>query len=138
MSFEEKGVWIYSVLVTVVSGVYFATVLGQARTTNVVEIAYQVPLLISIGIVIALTIVGQIAVAIVTRDSGKSDQRDKDIDRHGELYGYYVLSAGFALVLVMTMLRAEHFWIANVMYLAGVLGTIASSIVKIVAYRRGF
>ena len=138
MSFEEKGVWIYSVLVSVVSGVYFAYVLGQARTINVAEIGYQIPLLISIGIVIALTIVGQIAAAIVTRDCGKTDQRDKDIDRHGELYGYYVLSAGFALVLVMAMARAEHFWIANVMYLAGVLGTIASSIVKIVAYRRGF
>jgi hypothetical protein len=137
MSFEEKGVWVYGVLVTIVSGVYFAMVLNQARTTNVAEIGYQIPLLISIGAVIALTIVGQIAIAIVTRDCGKADQRDKEIDRHGELYGYYVLSAGFALVLLMTMAKVEYFWIANAMYLGGVLGTLASSVVKIVAYRRG-
>ncbi|HEX7592530.1 MAG TPA: hypothetical protein VF375_11310 [Candidatus Limnocylindrales bacterium] len=138
MSFEEKGVWIYGVLVTIVSGAYFGYVLNQARTTNVADIAYQIPLLISIGAVIVLTIVGQIVAAIVTRDCGKTDQRDKEIDRHGELHGYYVLSAAFGLVLLMTMLKVEYFWIANAMYLGGVLGTLASSVVKIVAYRRGF
>jgi hypothetical protein len=138
MSFEEKGVWIYGVLVTIVSGAYFSVVLNQARTTGVADIAYQIPLLISIGAVIALTVVGQIAIAIVTRDCGKTDQRDKEIDRHGELYGYYVLSAAFALVLVMAMAKVDYFWIANAMYLGGVLGTFVSSVVKIVAYRRGF
>ena len=38
----------------------------------------------------------------------------------------------------MAMAEADHFWIANVIYLAFVLSAILGSIAKIVAYRRGF
>jgi hypothetical protein len=36
------------------------------------------------------------------------------------------------------MLEANHFWIANVIYLAFNLSSLLSSARKIVAYRRGF
>ena len=40
--------------------------------------------------------------------------------------------------LDLAMAEIEQFWIANALYLAFVLAALASSIVKIVAYRRGF
>ena len=34
--------------------------------------------------------------------------------------------------------KVDQFWIANALYLAFVLAAIASAVVKIIAYRRGF
>jgi hypothetical protein len=41
-------------------------------------------------------------------------------------------------VLALTMLEYEYFWIASALYLSFVVGTLVSSVVKLVAYRRGF
>jgi hypothetical protein len=48
-----------------------------------------------------------------------------------------VLAIGAAGALVLTMAGVAHFWIAQALYLAFVLDALVSSIVKIVAYRRG-
>jgi len=41
-------------------------------------------------------------------------------------------------VLAITMLEYPYFWIANALYLSFVIAALVSSVVKIVAYRRGF
>jgi hypothetical protein len=150
MPFEEKFTWVSAVVSTGVAAVYFAIVLGQVRTVPVAEIAYQWPLLIAIGSLIVLTIVGAIVVAIGTAisaeitgsgsvdDIGRNDERDADINRRGELVGYYVSSAGALGVLALAMLRYDPFWIANALYLSFVVGALVSSAAKLVAYRRGF
>lgn len=51
--------------------------------------------------------------------------------------GFFVLAAGFLPAFVLTMVEAEHFWIANAMYGAYLLNAITASVAKIVAYRRG-
>jgi len=150
MPFEEKFTWVSTVVSTGVAAVYFAIVLGQARTVPVAEIAYQRPLLIAIGSLIALTILGAIVVAIGTAVSAKikgrgseddvnrKDERDADINRRGELIGYYVSSGGALGVLALAMLRCDPFWIANALYLSFVVGALVASVAKLVAYRRGF
>jgi hypothetical protein len=40
--------------------------------------------------------------------------------------------------LAMSLAELDHFWIANVIYLAFVLSAIIGSVAKIFAYRRGF
>ena len=52
--------------------------------------------------------------------------------------GYYVSSVGAVGVLVLTMLEADYFWIAGALYLSFVAAMIVGSIVKLVAYHRGF
>lgn len=139
MSFEEKSTWIYLGVALAVAGLYFATVLGQLPHTAAGDIAYQVPLLVAIGAAIVLTIVAHIVTAIAAPDdAGKRDQRDKDINRYGEYIGGIVASVGVVVPLILAMAEVEHFWIANTIYLALVLSAIVGSIVKIVAYRRGF
>ena len=92
MSFEEKGSWIQALVVVLVPGVYFAMVFSQVPGTPVAEIDYQVPMLASIVVAIALLIVAYIAIAIVSRtDAGQSDERDKEINRFGEHIGQVVL-----------------------------------------------
>lgn len=138
MSFEEKGTWVYAVIAVTLAVTYFAIVLGQLPQTAVVNVAYQVPLLAAIGATIGLTIAAHIVVAITAPDdAGKRDQRDKDINRYGEYVGGVVLGVSAVVPLALALAEADHFWIANTIYLAFILSTVSGSIVKIVAYRRG-
>jgi len=138
MSFREKNLWIYAVLVAAVTGVYFAGILGQVRNTAVSEIAYQRQLLIAIGVVIVLTIVGTILVAISSpKEADKTDERDKNIDRLGESVGYMVVGFLMLVPLGLAMTGSQTFWIANTIYGGFVVSTLVSTAVKIVAYRRG-
>ena len=138
MSFREKNLWIYAVLVAAVTGVYFAGILGQVRNTSVSEIAYQRPLLTAIGVVIVLTIVGTILVAISSpKEADKTDERDKNIDRLGESVAYMVVGFLMLVPLGLAMTGSQTFWIANTIYGGFVVSTLVSTAVKIVAYRRG-
>jgi hypothetical protein len=150
MPFEEKVTWVSTTVAVLVAAVYFWVVLSQLGTVPADKIAYQVPMLIAIGTMIALTIVGTIMMAIGTAvsaeitgsgsvdDIDRKDERDVHIGRRGELAGYYVTAAGMFAVLVLTMLQYDYFWIANAIYLSFVVGSLASSAVKLTAYRRGF
>jgi hypothetical protein len=139
MSSEEKHSWIYVVVGVLVPLVYFATVLSEVPGTDVATIGYVRPMLTAIGVGIGASIVLSIVAAIISpREAGKTDVRDKEINRRGEYVGFYVMSVAAIVPLGLTMAKAEHFWIANALYLAFVLAALASAVVKIVAYRRGF
>jgi hypothetical protein len=139
MSSEEKHSWIYVVVGVLVPLVYFATVLSKVPGTDVATIDYVWPMLTAIGVGIGASIVLSIVAAIISpREAGKTDVRDKEINRRGEYVGFYVMSVAAIVPLGLAMAKAEHFWIANALYLAFVLAALASAVVKIVAYRRGF
>jgi hypothetical protein len=136
MSFEQKNTWTYLVLAIVIPAIYFATILGQVPGTPVGEIDFIVPMITAIGLAIVISIVGSIAVSIVTR-SYVTDERDKHVNRRGDSVGFAVLGALVIGPLALAMLEAEPFWIANSIYCAEVLAAIVASIVKLVAYRKG-
>ncbi|QFY09300.1 hypothetical protein GBF35_23925 [Nonomuraea phyllanthi] len=139
MSSEEKRAWIYAVVGVGVAAVYFVTVLSQVPGADVARIAYVQPMLVAIGAAIGLGIVVAIVAAIASpKDAGRADERDRQIHRMGEYVGFYVMSIAALVPLALAMAEAAHFWIANALYLAFVLATVASSVVKIVLYRRGF
>ena len=139
MSFEEKGTWAYMIVVLVVSGIYFASVLSQVGQVSVDEIKYIRPLITAIIATIVATIAGYIVAAIsAPSEADKKDERDKDIHRFGESVGYTALGVMNLLPLGLAMAEFQQFWIANAIFLAGVVAATISSIAKIVAYRRGF
>ena len=150
MPFEEKMTWVNAVVTVIIPVAYFAIMLGRLRDVSAAEITYQWPLLIAIGTSIVLTIVGSILAGIGTGISAelrgrsasdeidRKDERDKQISRHGDLVGFSVSSVGMVGVLALTMLEYEYFWIASALYLSFVVATLAASVVKIVAYHRGF
>lgn len=146
MSNEEKGQWVYLVAIVVTYGAYLAITLGQLGQTAPADIDYVPTMLWSIGIGIALAIVGRIVVEIAARisaemaghdDGLEADVRDRDIGRFGEYVAGTVLGVGMVVPFVLTLAELEYFWIANAMYLAFIVAAVVGSVVKVVAYRRG-
>ena len=128
MSAEEKRTWISALLLVVVPVAYLATVLSKVPGTDVARNAYVGPMLTTNGVGMGPGI----------RDADRTDVRDREINQRGEYVGFYVMSIAAIVPLVLAMAKVEHFWIAHALYLAFVLAALASSVVKIVAYRRGW
>ncbi|MFC6356212.1 hypothetical protein [Luethyella okanaganae] len=139
MSYEEKGTWVYLVVSVGAYAVYLALVLTQAATMPIAEAPYITPLLWTIGIAIAASIVGRIVIEIVKPSEGRtSDARDRGIGRSGLYAGLWFVVGGAVVALGLAMVEADYFWIANVIYLAFVLSAILQSVVKILSYHRGY
>lgn len=109
---------------------------APVRHTAVAEYAFQRPLLTALGASIVVSIFAR-ALASPRGSDRRRDQRDSDIRRHGEYIGFFVLAVGLLPAFALAMLEASYFWIANAIYLAYVLDALTSSVVKIIAYRRG-
>ena len=138
MTSAEKETWIQGVLSVVTYSAYAIFILTSAATTPLTEVAYFVPMLVTIGISIVASIVLNIIAGIVSGDGGKKDQRDREIFRFGEFIGHGWLIAGALGAIFMAAFEVDYFWIANALYLAFTLSAITSCIARIVAYRGGF
>jgi hypothetical protein len=150
MSFKEVTAWVGAAVTLVVGAVYFGIVGARLDGLPVSEIDYKWWMVGAVGVTIVATIITTIVMAIGTaikveitgqgsvKDIEREDERDVGIDRRGELVGYYVSSVGVVAALVLAMLRQDQFWIANALYLFMLLGSVVSSVAKIVFYRRGF
>ncbi len=139
MSYEEKGQWVYLTATTIAYGAYLMLMLGRAGTTPLPEVEYQPILLWTIGAAIAGSIIGRIAIEMVRpSESYREDVRDRDIGRRGEYVAGLVLGIGMVGPFILTLLEADHFWIANAIYLVFVVQAVIGAVIKLVAYRRGF
>ncbi len=138
MSFEEKVNWVYGAVAVTVFGVYFTNILAQARNTAVSDIAFQQPMIAAIVVAVVANVLGSILVAVSKpSEADKHDARDKEVHRFGEYVGGIVLGVAMVLPLGLAMAKADYFWIANAMVAGFVLSSLVSTIVKLVAYRRG-
>jgi len=138
MTVHEKNAWVYLVLAITISTIYVVVVFGQLPTTPVDQIDYLPALATAIIAAIVVGIVVGMVLGATSRDRARTDERDALITRRGELVGYYVLSAGVIGALALVLTEQPYFWIAQAIYGAFVISAIASSVVKLVAYRRGF
>ena len=128
MPFEEKTAWAYGVVALAA----YLTYLVLLVTTGA---DYVAPMLWTIGASIVANIIATIAIGTVT-PRGK-DQRDRDIYKFGEYVGNSFVVVGAVSALILAIIAAPHFWIANVLYLCFVLSAVLGTIAKLVAYRRG-
>lgn len=139
MSYEEKGVWtslVVSVAVAVWYGILVASRLAEASAE---QLDFGPALLLAIGISIGASIVVRIVVEILTpSDSYKVDARDRAISRRGGYVMGTVISIGMVGPLLLAIISADAFWIANAMFAVFVIGSIVGSVVQLVSYRRGF
>lgn len=147
MTYEERGQWVYLLITAVTVAAYAVLVIGRANGTPLPEVDYQPIMLWTIGLGIAGSIIGRIGVEIIGRvgdevrkQSGglTSDVRDRDIDRFGEYIGGIILGVGMVVPFILALAEADHFWIANSMYLTFALAAMAGATIKLIAYRRGF
>lgn len=137
MSFEEKSTALMLGILLLVYGWYFATVIESVVEGDVTNTGYQGRLIVTVFAVIILAIVGHIVIAAVRPgEAGHADERDRLIDLKGEWPGGFVLGTGVFAGIVLAVIEAEHFWIANALLLAMVLSEVTSSVAKLVLYRR--
>jgi hypothetical protein len=139
MSYEEKGQWVYLAATTIAYAAYVIVVLGQAGTAPLPQVDYQPILLWTVGGAIAGSIIGRMAIEIVRpSESYRGDVRDRDIGRFGEYVAGMILGIGMVGPFIMTLIEADHFWIANAIYLVFVVQAVVGAVIKLIAYRRGF
>jgi uncharacterized membrane protein YeaQ/YmgE (transglycosylase-associated protein family) len=139
MSYEERGQWVYLAATTIAYGAYLVLMLGRAGSTPLQEIDYVPILLWTIGAAIAGSIIGRITIEIVRpSESHREDVRDKEIGRFGEYVSGMILGIGMVGPFILTLTEADHFWIANAIYLVFVVQAVVGTVIKLVAYRRGF
>ena len=137
MASEEKRAWIFASVSAVTYAVYLVIVLGRVGETPVTQVHYRSALLWMVGVSVVSSIVLNIAVGVGSRGA-KKDQRDREIARFGDHVGQSLVVAGGVAALLLAMVEADYFWIANVLYLGFTLSALLGSTAKIVAYRRGF
>jgi cytochrome c biogenesis protein CcdA len=139
MSYEERGQWVYLAATTIAYGAYIVLMLGRAGTTPLAEIEYQPILLWTIGAAIAGSVIGRIVIEVIRpSETHREDVRDRDIGRFGEYVSGIVLGIGMVGPFILALVEADHFWIANAIYLVFVVQAVAGTVMKLLAYRRGF
>jgi hypothetical protein len=139
MSYEERGQWVYLVVIVITYAAYVVLILAGADGRPLHEVDYVPTMLWLIGAGILASIVGRILVAIAWHGEGhETDVRDRDINRLGEYVGGLILGIGMAVPFILAITEADYFWIANAMYLVFVLAAVVSAATKLVAYSRGF
>ena len=139
MAFLEKSNWVVIVVAVPTFLVYVALVVPQVLSKPIAEVSWVQPMVLTIvGFIVANVLGNVVAAASNPRDADRSDQRDREIDQVGERVGNWLIVAGAIAALVLAMTRADHFWIANAIFLGGIAGAVASSVTKIAAYHGTF
>jgi hypothetical protein len=143
VAFEEKRAWIMLVVTIIGGAIYVVVLLGRSGDVPLADVSYVAPMLWTIGGGIAAAIVLNIAVGIAAgmgaeKGARQKDQRDREIERFGEMVGNSFLVIGAVAALGMAMAEWAHFWIANVIYLGFMLSAVLSSVARIFSYRKGF
>jgi len=139
MAFLEKANWVVAAISLITLGIYAAMVVPQAMTTPIGQVSYVQPMICTIvGFVIAAILGHVLAAASNPQEADKTDQRDKEIGHYGERVGNWLIIAGSCVALVLAMAKQDYFWIANSIYIAGLLAALLSAVAKITAYRGSF
>ena len=139
MTFQEKSNWVVLVVALPTLLVYAALVGAQVLSKPIAEVSWVQPMVVTIIVFIVANIVGNVvAAASNPGEADKNDERDREIDQFGERIGNWLIVAGSIAALVLAMAMAEHFWIANAIFLGGIAAALLSSVTKIAAYRGPF
>ncbi|WP_156165120.1 hypothetical protein [Demequina silvatica] len=147
MTMTERMVWASLVVFPLVGIVYFTVILTQAADRPVEDVSWVVPMLWAWGALIVFIIVGTIASAIATGiraevagetpEFEEGDVRDREIERIGNARAYTMASVGGFAATVLLMIDVDRFWVANTLFLAGLLAGVLAAGSRAHAYRTG-
>ena len=139
MTFLEKSNWVVLVVGVPTLLVYVALVVPQVLGKPIAEVSWVQPMIFTIAGFIVANILGNVvAAASNPGEADKNDQRDREIDHFGERVGNSLMIVGSIAALILAMTTADHFWIANAIFLGGLAGALVSSVTKIAAYHGPF
>lgn len=139
MTFLEKSNWVALIVAVPTLLVYLALVVPQVLSKPIAEVSWVQPMTFTIvGFIVANILGSIVAAALNPGEAPKKDQRDREIDHYGERVGNWLVIAGSIAALVLAMAMADHFWIANAIFLGGLAGALLSAVTKIGAYHGPF
>ncbi len=139
MAFLEKSNWVTLVVSVPTLLYYLGLVVPEVLGKPLSEVSWVQPMVVTIiGFIVANILGNVVAAASNPREADMHDQRDREIDHYGERVGNWLIIAGSIVALVLAMARADHFWIANAIFLGGLTGALLSSATKIAAYHGPF
>jgi NADH:ubiquinone oxidoreductase subunit 6 (subunit J) len=139
MAFLEKSNWVVLVVGVPTLLLYAALVVPQVLGKPIPEVSWVQPMLVAIVAFIVANVLGNVvAAASNPSEAEKNDERDREIDHVGERVGNSLIIAGSMAALVLAMVGADHFWIANAIFLGSIAGALLSSVTKIAAYHGAF
>ena len=139
MAFLEKSNWVVLVVGVPTLLIYAALVVPQVLGKPIAEVSWVQPMVFAIVGFIVANVLGNVVAAVSDpAEADKNDERDREIDHIGERVGNWLIIAGSIAALVLAMTRADHFWIANAIFLGGIAGALLSSATKIAAYHGSF
>ncbi|NUR70623.1 MAG: hypothetical protein HOU81_07365 [Hamadaea sp.] len=139
MPYEEKRAWIMGVVSAVAYAIYVAVVLGRARDSWLTDVPYAWLMVTTIGAAIVSTIVVSIVAGILSpRTRSTVDERDREIGRLGDRIGQSFVVLGGVAGMLLALIEADYFWIANIIYLGFFLSATVGSAARIIAYHKAF
>jgi cell division protein FtsW (lipid II flippase) len=139
MPFMEKSNWVVLVVGVPTLLVYLAVIVPQVLDQPIADVTWVEPMIATIVVFVVANVLGNVvAAASNPREADKNDERDREIDHFGERVGSWLIVAGSITALILAMARSDQFWIANAIFLGGLLGALLSSVAKIAAYRGSF
>jgi hypothetical protein len=148
MSFEERNA-VSNILVCFVTWAIMLTVLMKKSATGMFDGANGLEhwaqtvlwlILIGIGIAIAMTILFNIAYAIITGEKKADflrDERDTLIGLRGVQATLIVINIGIVAAIIALALGASILAVLNMIFASCALSGFVSEITKLILYRRG-
>jgi hypothetical protein len=139
MAFLEKSNWVVLIVGVPTTLAYAVLVVPQVLSEPIAEVFWVEPMILAIVGFVVANILGNVVAAVSNpKEADQKDQRDQEIDRFGERVGNWLIAAGAIVALALAMAKADQFWIANAIFLAGMAGAMLSSATKIAAYHGPF
>jgi len=139
MAFREKSAWLMLIITLLVGGGLTFEVVQGFNSTSQWPPAVSVFTQLTMGLIV-LSIIGQIALALVDRKSANrpADEREKTIQQRADAYSGILLGV-LIVASLMTYLVHQH---GDLLFLMALLSLVvaqaAEYVVEIIGYRRGY
>jgi MFS family permease len=142
MVYQERNTWASLIVTAAALVVYIVVTLQAAAGRALTEVDWVPIMLWTIGASIVASILlsivwGMLAAGRDPEGVGRSDQRDRDIERAGDRVGQAFLVLGGLGAIALCAVEADAFWIANAVFFGFALSAIAGGMARVIMYRRG-
>ncbi|PKQ25538.1 MAG: hypothetical protein CVT64_08945 [Actinobacteria bacterium HGW-Actinobacteria-4] len=136
LSFEERHTWAGLALGFAAVATYIVIITVRSQDTPISEVAWAWPMLWTV--LIAGGAYGAVYGILAARHRGpRTDPREIEIDRFGELSGKGLLSFSVLVAIVLVALDVDGFWVAQTLFLGSYTASTIGTVAKLVAHRKG-
>lgn len=135
MASRERTAWLMAVVLAVAYGWYLLRILVMSDGGSLTEVPYQRSAIVALIIVVVqAALFHAVVVATMPAQRVKRDLEKVIAHRAGNIRGV-IIGGGAVLAMILAMVDAHPFWIANLLLGALVSGELASFVVQVVQYR---